>query len=175
MTELSDANTNKASLENEIQPDNTALTLNTIPNTAPEQSSGHEVDMQLDRVRVQLSKLPPTSTTIQTDRVDHEFATDTKIPSTPSEQYSLKEQIISVTTTLVSDKCRPYCHYQCHKPTRYQTPLWARSIIGSFNFQTNCSILLNRRLCDYRLCRLRRVAQGQGTHRDLLFVSVYWP
>jgi hypothetical protein len=113
--------------------------------TSDSQSDGYEtaeetaepVDQQLDRVRVR----------IQDQSLSYPQNISEKSRHTPS------GTLLSVTTTITSERCTIFCHCQCHKRTTYRTSLWARGIIGSISFHSNCSVLLRRAECNYRPCK----------------------
>jgi hypothetical protein len=118
------------------------------------------IDQQLDRIRVQISELALPASEIQavdhSERREQDTAVEAEYPNASSSRTTAAispTSVIAVTTSIVSETCRSFCHCQCHKSTQYQTPNWAKSIIGSFSFRANCSVLMNRRKCNYRLCK----------------------
>jgi hypothetical protein len=109
------------------------------------------LDQQLDEVRVQISEM-------STSQSQWNYAT-------------FQPPLISVSTSVVSNRCRSNCHCRCHKQSQYRTPAWARSIIGSFNFSGNGSIFLNRPQCSYRGCK----RSGQTSVRFTYYAPLwYW-
>jgi hypothetical protein len=134
------------------------------------------IDRQLDQIRVQLSDLASSTPEPrqpncsedqeQDDAIDGEYS---NVSVRRTADTASAASVIAVTTSIATESCRPSCHCQCHQSTRYQTPRWARNIIGSFSFRANCSVLLNRAECNYRLCK----RSGQTSLRFAYFAPTW--
>lgn len=61
--------------------------------------------------------------------------------------------IVQVTATVGAEICNHFCPCRCHAQTQIHSPRWMMSILGSMHFQSNSTILLNRRNCNYRPCK----------------------
>ena len=79
-------------------------------------------------------------------------------PSTPVEETAVTllspltvPDIVRVVASAGQEPCTRFCRCQCHIQTKATTPRWAVKMLGSFHFQSNGTILLNRRRCNYPL------------------------
>lgn len=63
------------------------------------------------------------------------------------------ESVVRIVTNVSTENCNRFCQCQCHVRSQYRTPNWARGVFGSFYFQTNASMWLKRRGCNYPLCK----------------------
>ncbi|KAK0629239.1 hypothetical protein B0T17DRAFT_181609 [Bombardia bombarda] len=52
----------------------------------------------------------------------------------------------------VQQRCSRYCQCQCHRTVDFQTPRWARSIIGSIAMQYNSIPIFDPRRCNVPTC-----------------------
>jgi hypothetical protein len=74
------------------------------------------------------------------------------------------ESVIPITTRITSEHCVPFCRCQCHNQKYYRTPSWARILVGSFNFDGNCSVLMNRPRCNLRICKRNGQTSARFTY-----------
>jgi hypothetical protein len=103
---------------------------------------------------------------IQLERSNHEKGNST--PS-PVRQHSRRSSIdsfhsaylsssdstgtlVSITGTLETEACKPFCPSQCHISSQLRTPYWVGRILGTVTFHGNGSMLLARRPCSM-ICR----------------------
>lgn len=66
-------------------------------------------------------------------------------------------------------KCERFCPCQCHIHSQFRVPKWVKGLLGSFTWQANGSILLNRRACDYRLYH-----KSRETYVQISYVAPSW-
>jgi len=72
---------------------------------------------------------------------------------------------VCVTTSLSTEKCDRFCQCQCHVRNQIKTPRWAKGIFGAMSFQSNSTVLLNRRPCNLpALCRRSGKTSAQFTY-----------
>jgi hypothetical protein len=70
-----------------------------------------------------------------------------------------------VTASLSTEKCDRFCQCQCHVRNQIRTPRWAKGILGAVTFQSNSTVLLNRRPCNLpALCRRSGKPSAQFTY-----------
>ena len=60
---------------------------------------------------------------------------------------------LQIETTPVFERCRSRCPCQCHIPCQGQSPQWLRGLIGAVLYNFTGAPLLNKRTCNFTLCR----------------------
>lgn len=57
--------------------------------------------------------------------------------------------VVRVMTSIGREACTRFCRCQCHIQVKATSPRWATKMLGSFHFQSNGTVLLNRRRCNH--------------------------
>ena len=64
-----------------------------------------------------------------------------------------EQTFLQIEGTPVSQRCRSGCPCQCHIPCQGQSPQWLRGLIGAVLYNSTGAPLLNKRTCNFTLCR----------------------
>ena len=81
----------------------------------------------------------------------HQQPTHTGVaPGKPSQT---DHTFLQIRATPVSQRCRSGCPCQCHIVCQGQSPQWLRGLIGAILYNFTGAPLLNKRTCNFTLCR----------------------
>ena len=78
--------------------------------------------------------------------------------------------ILCVTTLASADRCSHFCGCQCHVKNHVATPRWLSHIFGSLFYSYIGRPHLQRRACNYPLCR----KTGDPTGRLMYYFPSWW-
>lgn len=136
------------------------------------ESQSQPLDVQLDQIlrhsiQSQSSSEPMSEDMILSQKPPPSKPLVTKSweSSSPISVHQHSTTTVCVTTSLSTEKCDRFCQCQCHARNQIKTPRWAKGILGAMSFQSNSTVLLNRRPCNLpALCRRSGKTSAQFTY-----------
>ena len=86
---------------------------------------------------------------------------------TQSAQIVRDTSEIRITTSLRTKSCDPLCPCQCHVRTRYRTPSWLSTVVGTLFYESSHTPTVTERPCNFIHCA--RSQRSSNVHMTYYF------